>query len=169
MSFDPFAQFRMTDHVALITGGAQNIGESIARTFAAAGARVMIADLNGEKAVSTAKRIAAETGQKVEGVACDVTSDAQIKACVVTTAEKLGGLTTLVNNVGWGQANPDPVAVTNEQMIDSYKLNTLCALRMVEACTPHLQLAKNVSITNSGSMVGIAPAFDFLAYSSSIM
>ena len=56
MKFDPFAQFSMKDHVALITGGAQNIGEAIARTFAAAGANVIIADLNGEMAEATAKK-----------------------------------------------------------------------------------------------------------------
>ncbi len=49
MIFNPYAQFSMKDHVAIITGGAQNIGEAIARTFAAAGAKVMIADLNGRK------------------------------------------------------------------------------------------------------------------------
>jgi 7-alpha-hydroxysteroid dehydrogenase len=166
MKFDPFAQFSMKDHVALITGGAQNIGEAIARTFAAAGAKVMIADLNGEMAEATAEKLTAETGQSVRGIACNVTDDVQVKACVAATMEAFGGLTTLVNNVGWGQANPDPAAVTNDQMIDSYKLNTLSALRMVEACEPHLRKAKNASITNSGSMVGIAPAFDFLAYSS---
>jgi NAD(P)-dependent dehydrogenase (short-subunit alcohol dehydrogenase family) len=166
MSFDPFAQFRMTDHVALITGGAQNIGEAIARTFAAAGAKVMIADLNGDKAEATAKTIAAETGQQVLGMKCDVTDDAQIKACVARTVSELGGLSTLVNNVGWGEVNPDPLAVTNEQMIASYKLNTLSALRMVEAAAPHLKQAKNPTITNSGSMVGLLPAFDFIAYSS---
>lgn len=166
MSFDPFEQFKMNGHVALITGGAQNIGEAIARTFAAAGAKVMIADLNGEKAAATAAKIAGETGQQVFGMKCDVTDDAQIKACVDKTVATLGGLSTLVNNVGWGEVNPDPLAVTNEQMIASYKLNTLSALRMVEACAPHLLKAKNPSISNSGSMVGILPAFDFLAYSS---
>jgi NAD(P)-dependent dehydrogenase (short-subunit alcohol dehydrogenase family) len=166
MTFDPFAQFRMTDHVALITGGAQNIGEAIALTFAGAGAKVMIADLNGEKAAATAKKIAEQTGQQVLGMACDVTDDNQIKACVAKTVEAFGGLSTLVNNVGWGEVNPDPLAVTNEQMIASYKLNTLSALRMVEAAAPHLKKAKNPTITNSGSMVGLLPAFDFLAYSS---
>lgn len=166
MSFDPFAQFRMTDHVALITGGAQNIGEAIARTLAAAGAQVMIADLNGEKAAATAASIASETGQSVLGMACDVTDEVQIKACVAKTVEAFGGLSTLVNNVGWGEVNPDPLAVSNDQMIASYKLNTLSALRMVEAAAPHLRQAKNASITNSGSMVGLLPAFDFLAYSS---
>jgi NAD(P)-dependent dehydrogenase (short-subunit alcohol dehydrogenase family) len=72
----------------------------------------------------------------------------------------------LVNNVGWGQANPDPVAVSDEDMIASYRLNTLSALRMVDAAAPYLRQAKNASITNSGSMVGLLPAFDFLAYSS---
>ncbi len=165
MSFDPFAQFRMTDHVALITGGAQNIGEAIARTFAGAGAQVMIADLNGEKAEATARKIAAETGRHVLGTRCDVTDEADVRACVDRTVAEFGGLSTLVNNVGWGEVNPDPVAVTNEQMIASYTLNTLSALRMVEACVPHLRKARNATITNSGSMVGILPAFDFIAYS----
>jgi NAD(P)-dependent dehydrogenase (short-subunit alcohol dehydrogenase family) len=160
MPFDPFAQFRMTDHVALVTGGAQNIGEAIALTFAAAGAKVMIADLNGAKAMETAKRIADETGQQVLGIQCDVTDESQIKECVETTVRELGGLSTLVNNVGWGELNPDPLAVTNEQMIASYKLNTLGALRMVENAAPHLRKAKNATITNSGSMVGLLPAFD---------
>lgn len=166
MTFDPFAQFRMNDHVALITGGAQNIGEAIARTFAGAGGKVMIADLNGEKAEETAKRIAAETGQQVLGMKCDVTDEQQIKRCVSKTVEALGGLSTLVNNVGWGEVNPDPLAVTNDQMITSYKLNTLSALRMVEAAAPYLKQSKNPTITNSGSMVGLLPAYDFIAYSS---
>ena len=62
MTVDPFADFRMDGHVALVTGGAQNIGEAIARVFAAAGACVVIADLNGDKAAQTAARLTAETG-----------------------------------------------------------------------------------------------------------
>ena len=50
MSFDAFAEFRMTGHNVLITGGAQNIGAGIAKTLCGAGANVMIADLNGDKA-----------------------------------------------------------------------------------------------------------------------
>lgn len=165
MTFNPYSQFSMKDHVALITGGAQNIGEAIARTFSAAGAKVVIADLNGEHAARTAEKIAKETGESVLGLACDVTKEDQVKACVAKTVSEFGGLSTLVNNVGWGQANPDPIAVTNEQMIASYQLNTLSALRMVEAAAPYLKKSKNASISNSGSMVGISPAFDFLAYS----
>ncbi len=151
MSFDPFAEFRMDGHSVLITGGAQNIGAAIAKTLAGAGAKVMIADLNGEKAKATAAEIEAATGSQALGVKCDVTAEADIQACVNATAEAFGGISTLINNVGWGGVNPDPLAVTEQQMIDSYKLNTISAYRMSCACAPHLFKAKNATITNSGS------------------
>jgi NAD(P)-dependent dehydrogenase (short-subunit alcohol dehydrogenase family) len=163
--FDAFAQFRMTDHVAIVTGGAQNIGEGIARTFSGAGAKVMIADLNGEKAAITAAAIAAETGNDVRGVACNVTVEADIARCVAETVKAFGGITTLVNNVGWGRAYDDPLEISPDEMVESYRLNTISAMRMAAACRPHLLKATNATITNSGSMVGTLPAFDFLAYS----
>ncbi len=163
--FDAFADFRMDGHVALVTGGAQNIGEAIARTFSGAGAKVMIADLNGEKAEATAKAIRESTGNDVRGIACNVTKEADIDRCVAETVKAFGGVSTLVNNVGWGKAYDDPLAVSEADMLESYKLNTLSAMRMTAACRPHLLEAKNASITNSGSMVGVMPAFDFIAYS----
>jgi len=164
-TFDPFAQFHMTDHVAIVTGGAQNIGEAIARTFSGAGAKVMIADLDGEKAVATAAAIAGQTGHEVRGIGCNVTSETDIERCVAETTKAFGGITTLVNNVGWGRAYDDPLGITPDEMIESYKLNTLSAMRMTAACRPYLLQATNATITNSGSMVGAVPAFDFLAYS----
>lgn len=163
--FDAFADFRMDGHVALVTGGAQNIGEAIARTFSGAGAKVMIADLNGEKAEATAKAIRESTDNDVRGIACNVTKEADIDRCVAETVKAFGGVSTLVNNVGWGKAYDDPLAVSEADMLESYKLNTLSAMRMTAACRPHLLEAKNASITNSGSMVGVMPAFDFIAYS----
>lgn len=165
MSFDPFADFRMDGHVAIVTGGAQNIGAAIARSFAGAGASVMIADLAGDKAEATAAEIAASTGRPVRGIKCDVTSDADIAACVDATVKAFGGLSTLVNNVGWGRTNDDPLDVTPEEMIDSYRLNTISAMRMTAAAKPHLLKAENATVTNSGSMVSVLPAFDFIAYS----
>src|SRR5512144_305073 len=164
--FDPFADFRMHDHVAIVTGGAQNIGAAIARSLAGAGAKVVIADLDADKAKATAESIEEQTRSPVLGLGCDVTSDADIQACVDRTVAAFGGISTLVNNVGWGEANPDPFAVTAEQMVASYRLNTVSALRMTSAAVPYLRQAENASVTNSGSMVSFLPAFDFLAYSS---
>lgn len=165
MTFDPFTDFRMDDHVAIVTGGAQNIGEGIARTFSGAGAKVVIADLDADKAATTAQKIAAETGGDVLGRGCDVTNSDDVHRVVTETVETFGSISTLVNNVGWGRAYDDPLDIPAEDMIDSYKLNCLAAMQMTAACRPHLLAADNATITNSGSMVGVLPAFDFLAYS----
>lgn len=164
MTFDAFAEFRMTGHNVIITGGAQNIGAGIAKTLSGAGAKVMIADLNGEKAAETAAAIAAETGNDCRGMACNVTVLEDIQAVVAATVAAFGGISTLVNNVGWGGRHEDPTAISDEDFIASYKLNTISAYRMSMACLPHLLKASNPSITNSGSMSSAAPAYDILAY-----
>lgn len=164
MPYDSLAAFRMDGHAAIVTGGAQNIGAGIARAFAGAGAKVMIADLHGDKAAATAAAIAAETGQDVRGMACDVTKEADIQATVAAAVAAFDGLSTLVNNVGWGGVNPDPLAVTEQQMIDSYRLNTISAYRMTAACVPHMVGAKNAAVINSGSFSSAVPAYDILAY-----
>lgn len=162
--FDPFSEFRMDGHSVLITGGAQNIGAAIAKSLSGAGAKVLIADLNGDKAAATAAEIQAATGNQTIGMKCDVTAEADIQACVSAAANAFGGISTLINNVGWGGVNPDPLAVTEQQMIDSYKLNTISAYRMSCACAPYLFKAKNATITNSGSFSSAVPAYDILAY-----
>ncbi|HLZ37882.1 MAG TPA: SDR family oxidoreductase [Mycobacteriales bacterium] len=89
--FDPFADFRMHDHVAIVTGGAQNIGAAIARSLAGAGAKVVIADLDADKAKTTAESIAEKTGASTFGLGCDVTSEADIQAGVDQTVVAFGG------------------------------------------------------------------------------
>ena len=164
MTFDAFAEFRMTGHTVLITGGAQNIGAGIAKTLSGAGAKVMIADLNGEKAADTAAEISKETGNECLGMACDVTDEAQINAVVGATVEAFGGISTLVNNVGWGARQPDPAAIPEDEFVKSYKLNTISAYRMSMACLPYLEKAENGTITNSGSFSSAVPAYDILPY-----
>ncbi len=165
MTFDAFADFRMNGQVAIVTGGAQNIGAATARTFSGAGADVVIADLNGEKAAQTAEAIAADTGGRVLGLGCDVTDPDDVAKVVGETVSAFGGVSTLVNNVGWGRPYEDPLSIPVEDMVEAYKLNCLSALTMTAACRPHLLEADNASVINSGSMVGVSPAFEFLAYS----
>lgn len=164
MTYDAFAEFRMAGHNAIITGGAQNIGAGIARMLSGAGARVMIADLDGDRATATAGEITSETGNDCRGIACDVTKEADIATVVAATAKAFGGISTLINNVGWGGVHPDPLAISEADMIASYKLNTISAYRMSMACLPHLREAANPTITNSGSFSSAVPAYDILAY-----
>ncbi|NYT77721.1 SDR family oxidoreductase [Alcaligenaceae bacterium] len=165
--FDAFADFHMDGHNVIITGGAQNIGAGVAKTLAAAGANVMIADLQGDKAAATAAQIEAETGKRCLGMACDVTKAEDINAVVAATVAAFGGISTLVNNVGWGPRHADPTAITEEELVNAYRLNTVSAYRMSMACLPHLLKAKNPSIINSGSFSSAVPAYDILAYGTS--
>jgi 7-alpha-hydroxysteroid dehydrogenase len=162
--YDAFAEFRMDGHNAIITGGGQNIGAEIAKTLCGAGAKVMIADLNGEMAANTAAEIASITGNECRGMACDVTDKSAIDAVVRETVEEFGGISTLVNNVGWGGRQEDPASIPEEEFLASYKLNTISAYRMSMACLPHLENSENASITNSGSFSSAVPAYDILPY-----
>lgn len=76
--------------VALIVGGARGIGFAAGQEIAAAGAKVVLADLNGEAAVASAKKLADDTGFETLGLQADVTSLADMQEMVDTTTEKIG-------------------------------------------------------------------------------
>ena len=88
----------------------------------------------------------------------DVKKEADIAATVAAAVEAFGGLYTLVSDVGWGAVNSDLLAVTEEQMIDSYRLNTISAYRMTASCVPHLERAGNAAVINSGSFTSAIPS-----------
>lgn len=79
----------------LVTGAASGIGAEIARVFAGAGARVCIADIDGDGAARTAASI-----DNAISVRMDVTDEAQVERAVGETAQKLGGIDILVSNAG---------------------------------------------------------------------
>lgn len=83
---------------ALVTAAASGIGEATAKRLAAAGARVVIADIDDEGA----ERVASEAGANAIAIHCDVTDPSQVERAVNTTLEKCEGLDVLVNNAGMG-------------------------------------------------------------------
>ncbi|WP_037140352.1 SDR family NAD(P)-dependent oxidoreductase [Rhodococcoides fascians] len=90
----------MSNRVALVTGGAQGIGEGISRRLAADGFRVAIADLNLEVAEQTAKDIVANGGEAI-AVPVDITDTASVNAAVERVGQELGPVEVVVNNAGW--------------------------------------------------------------------
>lgn len=85
----------LTGRVALVTGGAQGLGEGMARALAAAGARVMVADVNEAGA-----EVASSLGEGHAFARLDVTDDAGWEATTADCVARLGGLDVLVNNAG---------------------------------------------------------------------
>ena len=88
----------LQDKTAVITGGAQGIGLAIAQTFVAEGARVVLADLDGDAAQAAAAGLG---GPDVAlGIACDVVSAADVERALDAAVSTFGTLDVVVNNAG---------------------------------------------------------------------
>ena len=89
----------------MITGGAQGIGEGIARRLASEGALITVADLNGDKAKTTADSIKADGGKAI-GVKVDVADRSQMQAAIKQVVDSFGRLDVLFNNAGFNKPLP---------------------------------------------------------------
>jgi NAD(P)-dependent dehydrogenase (short-subunit alcohol dehydrogenase family) len=93
---------RLDGKTALITGAARGIGRAFAAAYIGEGARVAIADIDGERARQTA----AELGEAAIAVDMDVTDQASIDRAVAETVAALGGIDILINNAAIFTAAP---------------------------------------------------------------
>jgi 3-hydroxybutyrate dehydrogenase len=90
---------RLDGKTAIITGAASGIGKEIAMVYAAAGAKIAIADLNQAGADAAAAEIKAKGGQAI-GVAMDVSDEKAVEAGVDLTAKTFGNIDIVISNAG---------------------------------------------------------------------
>ena len=168
MAHDPYQRlkspFSLDNYVVIITGAGGAIGGATAEVLAAAGANVVVSDLNLDTAQAVAGKVVKETGQEALAIKTDVTSEAEQQALVDATLQKFGKITALINNVGWGEYTP-LWEVNMDYMMKSYLLNTVSAYHLTKLCLPHLKQEENASVTFSGSAVGTTPSPEFISYS----
>lgn len=99
------ADRRLAGKVSIITGAANGIGRAMAELFAAEGARVVIADLDGDRAREAAAELAASGGE-AHAVPTDITQPDQVRRMVEETLDRYTRLDVLVNNAGVGLNRP---------------------------------------------------------------
>jgi sorbitol-6-phosphate 2-dehydrogenase len=90
----------LEDRVAIVTGGAQGLGEAICHRLAREGAHLAVADLNLEGAARVAAEIVAQTDRRAVAVHVDVTKEPQVEAMVACAVDEFGRLDILVANAG---------------------------------------------------------------------
>ena len=96
----------LQDKSAIVTGGAQGLGQAISHRLAREGCRVLIADVNEKGVTESAAAIAKETGRNVLGVKVDVTQEADVKMLFDRAAREFGRVDIVVANAGILIAEP---------------------------------------------------------------
>ena len=90
---------KLKNKVAIVTGSAQGIGRAIAVGFAREGAKVVVADLNGEKACAVVGEMK-EFGSDCLALEVDVSSEDSVGSLCEQTLQRFGHIDILVNNAG---------------------------------------------------------------------
>ena len=144
---------QLTGKIAIVTGAAGGFGEGIARLFVAQGARVVIADLDVEKA----DKLARELGANAVAVRCDVSKAADVNAAVDLCVKTFGSPHIVVNNAGTTHRN-QPMLDVDEATFDRvFNVNVKSIFHVAHAVVPLMRAQKNGSIINIGSTAGIRP------------
>ncbi|MFG2597983.1 SDR family NAD(P)-dependent oxidoreductase [Streptomyces sp. NPDC048462] len=146
---------RFDGYGVLITGAGQGIGAATARRLAAEGARVLVTDLDPERAARVAADIVA-VGGRAESLACDVTDRAAVEAAVAHAVAEFGALDVLVNNAY--SCAPDQ-ALFEDEPDDVWERDldvTLSgAYRCARAAMAHLAASGRGAIVSIGSVNGV--------------
>jgi NAD(P)-dependent dehydrogenase (short-subunit alcohol dehydrogenase family) len=138
--------------VAVITGGSGGIGRAMARAFLAEGAKaVMLADLDA----ATVARAAEEIG--CDGIACDVTDEAQVVALVRQTEQRHGPIDLFCSNAGAGGQGV-LIDAPNEVWQKQWQLHVMAHLYAARAVLPSMLERGSGYLLNTASAAGLLAA-----------
>lgn len=155
--------FRLDDKIALVTGAGSGIGAAIARTFADAGARVVVTDqeqVSGERTTAATKL----AGGQAEFLLLDVSREKDCQRVAARVLEQQGRLDILVNNAGIGHVGT--ILQTEGRDLDRlYAVNVRGAFNLCKAFLPSMIERRSGCIINIASIAGVAGVVDRLAYS----
>jgi NAD(P)-dependent dehydrogenase (short-subunit alcohol dehydrogenase family) len=147
--------FRLDGKTAVVTGGASGIGEHTCRRFAAAGAEVVVADIDEERGRALAAELAGARAARV-----DITSEAEVKALY----EGLGRLDVLVNNAGIGfvggveETGLEDFERLMRVNVQGVYLNTRYAMPLLRASRGNI-----VNVGSVAGLIGVKKRFAYCA------
>ncbi len=143
----------LSGQVAIVTGGAQNIGKAIALSLARMGADGVIVDVDAEKAEETAGEIR-DLGRKAISFRTNVTDGGEVSECIEKVVEKFGRVDILVNNAGITRDNL-LLRMKDDEWESVLDVNLKGTYYFTKAVVRPMIKARRGRIINIASIVGV--------------
>lgn len=154
---------RVSEKMAMVTGGASGLGAATCKLLVREGARVVVADINLAGAREVADAINAQTPNSALAVELDVTSEQKWQDALEEAVAFLGGLNILVNNAGIGGSAPvEDETFENWKKIQSVDLDSV--FLGCKYALGHMKAHQPGSIVNISSIAGLIAGHNMGAY-----
>lgn len=151
--------FNLTGKVAMVTGGARNLGFDMALALAEAGADLAVTSRDLEHARASARRITEQTGRRALPIRLDVTQEDQVEAAVDACLAEYDRLDILVNNAGNVTSSPDTAPI-HKRSLEDWRETVDTNMTGTFLCSKHVLAkamipARGGNIINIGSICGV--------------
>jgi meso-butanediol dehydrogenase/(S,S)-butanediol dehydrogenase/diacetyl reductase len=151
---------RVAGRVVVVTGGAGGIGAAACRALAAEGGKVVVADLDPDRARSVADSIEGD----VISVGVDVTDRAQVRAMIAAAVDAFGRLDVIFNNAGMNVPRHF-MEIDEENFLEIVRVNTWGVIVCTqEAARQMIAQGSGGKIVNTGSIASRQGYWDFVPY-----
>ncbi|WP_223555024.1 MULTISPECIES: SDR family NAD(P)-dependent oxidoreductase [Lysinibacillus] len=142
---------RLSNKIAIITGGASGMGAAMAKVFAKEGATVIAADINEENLAKISEL------ENVEGMKLDVSSDDNWAVVTKAVADKYGRIDILINNAGISsEKDPDQISLADWTIM--HNINAFGPFLGIKHTSKYMKEAGKGSIVNTSSYTAIIGA-----------
>lgn len=154
---------RLTDRVALITGGDSGIGRAVAIAFAREGAHVALSYLpEEEKDAQETRRWLEEAGRRALLLPGDIQDEGHCASIIARVFDEFGRLDTLVNNAGFQRTYAAIEDVSSEDFDRTFRTNVYAMFWLCRAALPRMEPGSTV--INTASIQSYDPSAHLLAY-----
>ncbi|MCF1741219.1 SDR family oxidoreductase [Paradevosia shaoguanensis] len=142
---------RLANKTAIVTGGASGFGAGIVKKFVAEGARVIIADINGDAAHAMAAELGALSHQ------VDVSKAESVNALAEAALKAFGTLDILVNNAGVSHLPAAMEDISEADFDRVVAVNIKSVYLTAKALVPHMKANRKGAILNVASTAAVSP------------
>ena len=153
---------KLTEKIAIITGGDSGIGRAVAIAFAREGADVVISYLSEDEDAAETQRLVEQAGRKALLIPGDVSDAGHCRTLVERTVQTFGRIDILVNNAAHQASFQAVEDISDEEWEVTFATNIHAMFYLVKAALPHM--GEGASIINTTSINADKPNQQLLAY-----